>query len=202
MAEEKEASVILSRKDGEGPVASGDGVPRVTGPSPSAGLRMTPGYKPIADYAVIGDTRSCALISRDGSIDWLCWPRFDSRSLFAAILDAEKGGCFCIQPSIPFRSTRRYIDDTNVLETTFTTGSGVARLTDLMPVLRENDKRRILAPFRQLLRRVEVIEGEVPFAVRFDPRPNYGRDHPPLTVKHNALFCVDRMTVLHLHSDV
>src|SRR5947209_18473620 len=108
-------------------------------------------YAPIEDYAVIGDTRSCALISRDGSIDWLCWPRFDSRSHFAAILDAEKGGRFCIQPSIPFRATRRYIDDTNVLETTFTTDGGVARLTDLMPVLLETDKRRILAPFRPLL---------------------------------------------------
>jgi len=71
-----------------------------------------------------------------------------------------------------------------------------------MPVLLEEEKRRILAPFRQLLRRVEVLEGEVPFAVRFDPRPNYGRDHPRLTVKHNALFCVDRASVLHLHSDV
>ena len=159
-------------------------------------------YKPIADYAVIGDTRSCALISRDGSIDWLCWPRFDSRSLFAAILDADKGGRFAIQPSIPFRATRRYIDDTNVLETTFTTDSGLATLTDLMPVLREEEKKRILPPFRQLLRRVEVVEGEVPFAVCFDPRPNYGRDRPELVVKNNAIFCVDRATVLHLHSDI
>jgi GH15 family glucan-1,4-alpha-glucosidase len=163
---------------------------------------MTAAYKALADYAVVGDTRSCALISRDGSIDWLCWPRFDSRSQFAAILDADKGGCFSIQPSIPFRATRRYLDDTNVLETTFTTERGVATLIDLMPVMRESDKHTLLTPFRQLLRRVEVIEGEVPLVVRFEPRPNYARAAPPLTVKHNALFCVDRATVLHLHSDI
>jgi GH15 family glucan-1,4-alpha-glucosidase len=158
-------------------------------------------YKPIEDYAVIGDTRSCALISRDGSIDWLCWPRFDSPSWFAALLDAENGGCFSIRPSIAFEATRRYIDDTNVLETTFTTESGVAKLIDLMPVLREADKQRYLAPFRQLLRRIEVIDGEVPVTVVFDPRPNYGRDQPSLVVKHNAKFCVNRTSVLHLHSD-
>ncbi|HJW93095.1 MAG TPA: glycoside hydrolase family 15 protein, partial [Thermoanaerobaculia bacterium] len=188
----EETRVILSPEEGEGPVD------RARGTDPSASSK----YKPIDEYAVIGDTRSCALISRDGSIDWLCWPRFDSRSQFAAILDAEKGGRFSIQPSIPFRATRRYIDDTNVLETTFTTESGVAKLIDLMPVMRESDKRAYLTPFRQLLRRIEAIEGEVPIAVRFEPRPNYARDNPPLTAKRNALFCVDRATVLHLHSDV
>ena len=198
---EKETSVILSHADGEGSVTSG-GVRRAPGPSPSAGLRMTPRYTPIEEYAVIGDTRSCALISRDGSIDWLCWPRFDSPSLFAAILDADKGGRFSIQPSIPFRATRRYIDDTNVLETTFTTESGVATLVDLMPVMHESDKRALLTPFRQLLRRVEVMEGEVPIVVRFEPRPDYGRREPVLKTMKNAIFCVDRATVLHLHSDV
>jgi GH15 family glucan-1,4-alpha-glucosidase len=162
---------------------------------------MAETYKAIADYAVIGDTRSCALISRDGSIDWLCWPRFDSRSVFAALLDANVGGRFSIQPSVPFRATRRYIDDTNVLETTFTTDGGVAKLIDLMPVARENVKRTMLAPFRQLLRRIEVIEGEVPLVIRFEPRPDYARDSPPLKVLHNGVFCVDRATVLHLHSD-
>jgi len=163
---------------------------------------MAEKYTPIEEYAVIGDTRSCALISRDGSIDWLCWPRFDSPSLFAAILDADEGGRFSIQPSIPFRATRRYVDDTNVLETTFTTESGVAKLIDLMPVMHESDKRALLTPFRQLLRRVEVMEGEVPIVVRFEPRPDYGRREPVLKTMKNAIFCVDRATVLHLHSDV
>ena len=89
-----------------------------------------------------------------------------------------------------------------MLETTFTTESGVAKLIDLMPVMHESDKRALLTPFRQLLRRVEVMEGEVPIVVRFEPRPDYGRREPVLKTMKNAIFCVDRATVLHLHSDV
>ena len=102
---------------------------------------------------------------------------------------------------MPFRATRRYVGDTNVLETTFTTEHGVATLTDLMPVMRESDKQHHLTPFRQLLRRVEVVEGEVPIVVVFDPRPDYARVVPELKASRNAIFCVDRATVLHLHTD-
>src|SRR5205823_4856989 len=118
-------------------------------------------YLPIADYAIIGCTRSAALISRDGSIDWLCWPRFDAPSLFARLLDHNRGGFFAIRPACEFKSTRRYLPHTNVLETTFTCASGTAKLIDLMPVMREEDKRHRLTPFRQLLRRIEGTEGEV-----------------------------------------
>src|SRR5438552_5900514 len=88
-------------------------------------------YPPIADYAIIGCTRSAALISREGSIDWLCWPRFDSPSIFARILDSQKGGHFSIRPAGQFKGTRRYLPDTNVLETTFESESGVVRMLDL-----------------------------------------------------------------------
>jgi len=71
-----------------------------------------------------------------------------------------------------------------------------------MPVARESEKRTLLTPFRQLLRRIEVVDGEVPVVVRFEPRPNYARDRVPLTARQNAIFCIDRSTVLHLHSDV
>jgi GH15 family glucan-1,4-alpha-glucosidase len=155
----------------------------------------------IADYAVIGDTRACALISRGGSLDWLCWPRFDSRALFAALLDAQRGGRFLIQPAVAFTAKRRYVGDTNVLETTFTCDGGTAKLIDLMPVLREEDKRHILAPFRQLLRRIEVVEGEVPFVVHYAPRPSYARGLPKLQRIRNGIFCVAGPTVVHLHGD-
>ncbi|OLC72176.1 MAG: hypothetical protein AUG04_03685 [Deltaproteobacteria bacterium 13_1_20CM_2_69_21] len=89
----------------------------------------------IADHAIVGDCRSAALISRDGSLDWLCWPRFDSPSVFAAILDEDRGGRFGIAPAGPFRSERGYLGETNVLQTRFFAASGELTLTDLMPAL-------------------------------------------------------------------
>src|SRR3954469_21080033 len=159
-------------------------------------------YKPIADYAVIGDTRSCALISRDGSIDWLCWPRFDSRSVFARILDSDPGGFFSIRPSVPFRASRRYIESTNVLETTFTTDRGVVRMLDLMPVMKEEEKRHQLTPFRQLLRRVEGLEGNVPMTAVFDPRPDYARCTPKLECHGDTTTATHGPAVFNLRSDV
>jgi len=154
---------------------------------------------PIEDYAIIGDTRSIALVSRSGSIDWLCWPRFDSRSVFARLLDLDRGGHFSIAPDAPFRVTRRY--DGNILITTFTTDSGVAQLTDLMPVMREEEKRTRLTPFRQLFRRIECVDGSVPIAVEYVPRPNYARNHARLEKRDGSIFCVDGPTVFHLHTD-
>jgi GH15 family glucan-1,4-alpha-glucosidase len=128
----------------------------------------------------VGDCRSAALISRAGSLDWLCWPRFDSPSLFAALLDDERGGTFSIRPATSFRSERRYVDGTNVLETTFHTKTGSARLTDLMPVASDADQQRTLHPKCELLRRVECTDGEVELDVRYAPRPDYGRRVPRL----------------------
>ena len=96
----------------------------------------------IEDYGVIGDCRSAALVSRHGSIDWLCWPRFDSPSLFAAVLDADRGGCFAITPGEPFRRDARLRRDTNVLVTrSRPRAAAKSRLTDFMPVMSEEDKR-------------------------------------------------------------
>ena len=160
-------------------------------------------YLPISDYAVIGDSRSAALISRDGSIDWLCWPRFDSRSVFARILDDRKGGFFSLRPDVPFRATRRYVDGTNVLETTYETDRGGVRVLDLMPALTERQKRSRLLPFRQLLRRVEGLSGEVPMAADYDPRPDYARRNPKLELRRgDTVWCAEGPEVWHVRSNV
>src|ERR687896_471687 len=103
-------------------------------------------YPPIDDYALIGDCRSAGLVSRDGSLDWLCLPRFDSPSIFAALLDARTGGRFRIRPRGAFRAERRYLPGTNILETTFHTPGGAFVLRDVLPVAAEADKRASLAP--------------------------------------------------------
>ena len=129
-------------------------------------------YPPIADYAAIGDGRTVALVSREGAIEWLCLPHFSAPSVFAAILDRGSGGMFAISPERAQTITRRYIDDTNVLETTFSTTTGVVRVTDFMPM--PADPHR-LEPMREVLRIVEGIEGNVTLRVIVDPRPDYGR---------------------------
>ncbi len=137
-------------------------------------------YPPIGDYALIGDSRSAALVGRDGAIDWLCWPRFDSPSLFAALLDAERGGRFQIRPIGPYQAVRRYLPDTNILETIFQTSDGVVTLRDAMPVAAEEDKRAALLPEHELLREVEGQAGAVDLEIVYDPRPGYGQLRPAL----------------------
>ncbi len=134
----------------------------------------------IGDYALIGDCRSAALVSLDGSIDWLCFPRFDSPSLLGALLDPRRGGHFRIRPTKAFSVGRRYLDDTNVLETVFRTAEGAVALRDLMPVAEEREKRARLTPEHQVLRELEGLEGEVELEVTYEPRPDYGRRHPRL----------------------
>jgi GH15 family glucan-1,4-alpha-glucosidase len=157
----------------------------------------------IGDYAIIGDCRSAALISRDGSLDWLCWPRFDSPSLFGALLDQAKGGRFAVRPVGSFSSERRYVGDTNVLETTFRTPTGVVRLIDLMPVCSEADQGRELWPQHQVLRVIECLAGEVDLEVVCDPRPDYARTMPRLRDRGPlGLYYEHRDTVLILHGEL
>src|SRR5437868_12360434 len=94
----------------------------------------------IQDYAIIGNGRSAALVSRGGSLDWLCWPRFDSPSLFGGLLDRRSGGAWSIAPTAPSQAERLYVRGTNVLQTRFRAPTGAVLLTDFMPVASEEEK--------------------------------------------------------------
>jgi GH15 family glucan-1,4-alpha-glucosidase len=126
----------------------------------------------IASHAVLGDGRSAALVAADGTIDWLCWPHFDSPAVLAAILDPERGGALRVAPAAAARASRRYLDGTHVLETRFTTASGVLRLTDWMALPAE--RGRGFAPGHELLRLAACEEGEVEVEIAADLRPGFG----------------------------
>lgn len=132
---------------------------------------------PIDARGIIGDGHTAALVRVDGAIDWACFPRFDSPSVFGAILDPDAGGVASITPTArPCESLQAYDPETNVLETLFRVpGQGVARLLDYMPW--SDDPR---AGLHELHRRVEVRDGEVELRVTFDPRFDYGRGHTTL----------------------
>ncbi|HZI10258.1 MAG TPA: glycoside hydrolase family 15 protein, partial [Myxococcus sp.] len=128
----------------------------------------------IADYALLGDCHSAALVGRDGSIDWACFPRFDSPAVFCRILDARKGGSFGVAPEGSFRSSRAYLEDTNVLVTTFTTPRGVLEVVDCMPVFPGGGQGTHVGSRHALLRRVRCLAGEVRVRVVVTPRFEYG----------------------------
>jgi GH15 family glucan-1,4-alpha-glucosidase len=139
-------------------------------PALAAGRR----YPPIGDYAFLSDCHSSALVSRGGSIDWACLPRFDSPSAFARILDVDKGGYCLISPKRKFRSSRRYLEPGLVLETTFAIGPGRARLIDCFTMRKGGEHE----PHRQILRVVEGLEGTTDFMLECLPRFEYGAVKP------------------------
>jgi GH15 family glucan-1,4-alpha-glucosidase len=134
-------------------------------------------YPPIADYALISDCHSMALVSRDGSVDWCCMPRVDSPSCFGRLLDWERGGYCQISPvdgDEEFRTHREYLPDTMVLATTFSGGAGEARVLDCFAMRRGGREE----PYRQLLRVVEGVRGKVDLVIRISPRFDYGEVKP------------------------
>lgn len=160
-------------------------------------------YPAIGDYAIIGDGRTLALIARDGSIDWLCLPNFDSPSVFAALIDRRKGGRFRLGLSDPdARIERRYLPGTAVLETMVRGRDGLLRLTDLMPIDREPGAAG-MQPLRQIVRIVEAVEGEPEVAAVFAPRPNYARNAAMFRQRGRLGWCCETgIGALWLSSDL
>jgi GH15 family glucan-1,4-alpha-glucosidase len=142
---------------------------------------------PIGDYALLSDCRSAALVSRGGSVDWLCFPRFDAPSVFARLLD-DSAGHFAIRPAGNAEVSRAYLDQTMALETTFRTLTGVAVLVDALAVGR-NDRGHDLGAGSPgvLLRRLTCTEGHVEVEVEYVARPEYGLIHPLLEVVPGGL---------------
>ncbi|HST26239.1 MAG TPA: glycoside hydrolase family 15 protein [Gaiellaceae bacterium] len=134
------------------------------------------GFAAIQDYAAIGDGEAVALVALDGSIDWLCLPCFDSDPVFAALLDPERGGSFALCPDEPFEAERRYLPETNVLETTCSCSNGTVRITDAMAL-----NNGAVLPWRELTRRVEGLSGSVPVRYGMTTAPGWKSDLELLT---------------------
>ncbi|MDF1504862.1 glycoside hydrolase family 15 protein [Roseisolibacter sp. H3M3-2] len=153
----------------------------------------------IEDYALIGDCETAALVGRDGSIDWLCWPRFDSAACFAALLGGPEHGRWLLAPADPdARASRRYREDTMVLETEFACGDGAVRVVDFMPVRGAQS---------DLVRIVEGVRGRVAMRTEFVVRTDYGATVPWVTHldeggPHGTLRAVAGPDMLLLRADV
>jgi alpha,alpha-trehalase len=145
-----------------------------------SGKEATMESLPIGDYALLSDCRSAALVSRDGSVDWLCFPRFDGPSVFCRLVDPA-GGHFTIRPASDFQASRAYANQTMALETTFVTAAGTTVLTDAMAVGR-NERGHDLGAGSPgvLLRRLACTAGEMDVRISYAPRPEYGLIHPIL----------------------
>jgi GH15 family glucan-1,4-alpha-glucosidase len=134
-------------------------------------------YQPIENYGIIGDLNTVALVGLNGSIDFLCFPAFNSPSLFAALLDENKGGHFEISPEFKEMKTKQlYLPDTNVLLTRFLSSEGVGEITDFMAVANQVLSRNERKGSQKLIRRVATIRGEVKYQLKCRPRFNYGRE--------------------------
>jgi GH15 family glucan-1,4-alpha-glucosidase len=143
-------------------------------------------YPPIGDYGVIGDLRSAALVSKQGSIDWLCLPRFDSPWVFGRMLDWDRAGYFQVCPVGESLAFRRYRTDSNVLETMWSSDRTRLRVVDWMPIALE--KKQLKPPESlRLIRMLQPVAGSTEFRAIFRPRFDYGRQQPELSVVRKGM---------------
>jgi GH15 family glucan-1,4-alpha-glucosidase len=142
-------------------------------------MANTNDYPPIEGHGLIGDLQTAALVSTDGTIDWMCLPRFDSPSIFASLLDKERGGSFSIGTTNEGCVMRQmYLPGTAILITRFMTTDGVGEVVDFMPIAGEQATDR-----HQLVRLVRVVRGQMHFVIDFKPRFDYGREQPSIQIE-------------------
>ncbi|MCY4448747.1 MAG: glycoside hydrolase family 15 protein [Chloroflexi bacterium] len=155
-------------------------------------------YLPIHEYGLIGDMNSCALVSSGGSIDWACFPRFDSPSVFAAVLDDAKGGRCSLSGQGTYSARQRYLPDTTVLETLYEAEHGAASVCDFMT---RAPARSPDAP-HEIIRMIEGVRGSIGMRLVFQPRLDYARGETTLSVTRNGVLASHPEGVLALVSDL
>lgn len=133
------------------------------------------------NYGVVGNCRSAALISETGSIDWFCFPDFDSPSIFSRILDVEKGGEFSFQVSDTYAITQKYVENTNILSTLFTSDEGSFEVLDFMPRYKLNDTDHYLPP--EIYRYIRLLSGKPTFRINYNPKMKYAEKEVVHSVK-------------------
>jgi GH15 family glucan-1,4-alpha-glucosidase len=156
-------------------------------------------YQPIENYGIIGNMRTVALVSMNGSIDWYCYPHFDSPSVFGAILDDKKGGRFQISAaSDGVRHKQFYWPSTNVLVTRFLMADGIAELEDFMPVGLPSES----SAYRHVYRRIRCVRGTVRISVTCRPAFDYGRQTHEVLIRTNGATFKSGILILALSTAV
>lgn len=168
--------------------------------------RSTSAYRPIEDYALIGDCHGAGLVATDGSIDWAAMHRFDADPVCCRLLDAGRGGHWAIRPRGEYRSTRAYLPGSNILRTVFSTARGSAALTDFMPVGRRLDARahdyvRLNAP-GWIVRRIETLQGEVEFEIEYRPSRAFACEPVELVADRRAVCAGVDMPTLYSDAEI
>jgi GH15 family glucan-1,4-alpha-glucosidase len=161
--------------------------------------RASSPYNPIENYGIIGDLSTVALVGMDGSIDFMCFPQFDSPTIFAALLDHRKGGCFKLAPMMDGAQTKQlYLPESNILLSRFLCEEGVAEISDFMPITE-------LGHAHAIVRRAKSIRGDIRFRMSCAPRFDYGRANHRVQKKRNEVIFVSQgadQSVIRFRSEV
>lgn len=155
----------------------------------------------IKDYGIIGDANTVALVGKNGSIDWCCLPKFDSPSVFAKILDKEKGGFFKLEPAEEYVSRQEYLPNTNILKTIFKTKEGIVELLDFMPYGFDLEREAVVS-YSEVHRILVGKKGQVKMSLVFDPRFKYAEEVPELTINQKYIVARGHKKIMYLVGNI